>query len=184
MFFRLFCTAFLVGAWTHAHQVGRAELGVVAIPSPRELAIGVVAGSLLVGLRLIYVKFFLGSVYEPKNHAVGHGPMFSWIVIFFLGGVVEEVWRGSSIWALEAVGAGATIAVLGSATAFLFAHLAGIPARIPGEKKEALWEGIVGAALAILFIATGTIVVSYCASIVYFSLISFSIRRHITSQTG
>jgi len=79
---------------------------------------------------------------------------------------------------LQNAGFGTMFSVAAVSAAFLFANLSGMPSRIPGAPIEALWQVLLGAVLAGLFLETKTVVAPYIAGLL-FNTANIYLVRHL-----
>jgi hypothetical protein len=181
IFVKLSVCALLLAVWISFFHFDLVGLGLRIRMLPRAIGIGFLASILLLGGRYAFMRLLVGSGSKSGESYMVRGWMGTWILIFIFSGVVEEIWRGLSINALKLWGGNDVTVVILTSIAFLFAHLSGIPSRVRGTRGEGLWETLVGVGLAILFIASGTVIVPYVASVLYYLVCCAAVRRQFSA---
>jgi len=100
-----------------------------------------------------------------------------WLAIFLVGGFAEEFWRATCISSFRTNDFTAAQANLLTACAFSIAHVSGLPERVAPGVPSLLAEAMIGLLLGGLFIWSGTLTAPYFASVTYFVLNFFFVRR-------
>ena len=108
------------------------------------------------------------------------GPKALWLVIFFLGGFSEELWRGWCIAASYETQRDITHAIIWISISFAAGRLGGLPGRIHGEVVDVACEALTGAFLACLFIFSGSVFSTSVASVIYYTGLLYYLRRSST----
>jgi hypothetical protein len=140
------------------------------------VALGIATGLLLFGLRHLLSSVSPASAASEKNEYFGRGSVLTWLAIFLMGGLVEELWRALCIVALGQNSHDFFLANLLTAVAFSVAHQSGHPSRIPPGLENAGTEVVVGLMLGALFIWSGNLVAPCIANVTYYTA-SFSLVR-------
>ena len=105
------------------------------------------------------------------------GPTAFWLILYFLGGFSEELWRGFCIAATRETQRDIIHAIIWISISFAAAHLGGIPGRIHGEVPDAAFEAITGVFLGCLFIFSGSVISTFVASVFYYTGLFYYLRR-------
>jgi hypothetical protein len=168
--------------WTNVYRIQAVALGLPPNSWWRSCVLGFLSAALLVILRTQFRPSSLRSNSPRELHPMARGPLGAWMLILFAGGFVEEWWRALSLLAVQEAGFSAILGIIPTSAAFTYAHMSGIPARIPGRIEEILWELMVGVALASLFVATHTIVTPYVAGLAFNFANLLLIRRCIAPR--
>lgn len=173
--------AALLAGWMRWTGAPPGELVAPTGPLPARLATVLVAAAVLMLARAAFQRSFPWQAGALLGHPLRRGPASLWISIFLVGGVIEETWRALCLMALVGEGKGDALGVLVTSIAFAFAHLSHLPARLSGNSAEALWESILGAALAELFLLHRTIAAPYAAGLCL-NLFNLWLLRHGKSR--
>lgn len=128
---------------------------------------GFVAAAILILARLAYTMLPNFRKSRLQEHSFASGPLAIWLVTFFIGGAVEEVWRACCILSLRESALPNTISIGGTSVAFAFAHMSGMPGRTVGLREEVLWEFLFGIALGTLFTQLDSLIAPYVASLTF-----------------
>jgi|SRR5580700_105433 hypothetical protein len=145
------------------------------------VALGIAGGVIMLAVRRLFSLLSPSAASSEMNDYFLHGSTILWISVFLSGGFVEEYWRAFCIVALHQNGYNSVMANLLSAFAFLLAHLSGLPSRI--RQGGTLAELIIGLMLGGLFIWSGNLVAPCVASVIYFTVSFFLVRRRFGGLT-
>jgi len=141
------------------------------------LASGIVCGIVIVSLQTFLSSLSVGSLFSKGNEYFLRGSVSVWLIIFLIGGLVEEFWRAICIRGLVRNGHGPFSANLLTAFAFSVAHQSGLPSRIAPGLGVAATEVVIALVFGALFIWSGNIIPPILASVIYYIFIFFSVRR-------
>jgi len=129
------------------------------------------------------------SVLSPIAESVENNEYFLrgspvlWVLVFLTGGIVEEFWRAVCIVSFQGNGYSRSSVLLLTAFAFALAHTCGLPSRISPGIPSVLTEIIVGLMLGGLFMWSGNLVTPCVASIIYFTVSFFLVRKRFGGLT-
>lgn len=138
---------------------------------------GLIVGLVLLSVRRVLALWYPKAVIAAPNEYFWRGPSWLWLAIFVVGAFVEEFWRALCIIEFRHDGYTALSVVLLTAFAFGIAHLSGLPSRVmPGA---GIAEMFVGLALGALFLWSGNFLAPSFASLIYFTIVFLSARRHL-----
>lgn len=142
--------------------------------------------SLLAGLGLGLARYKIGSwlsARRPPQIQPGflRGSAKVWIGLFIFGGFAEELWRAFCIRALQNLNWGTSLAILVTSAAFGIAYMAGLPSRVSEGWANLLLVSAWGAALGLLFVASGSVLIPCIANIIS-NITDMIGRRRITSS--
>lgn len=180
---KIVITGLLLLLWMRYYRFEYIDLGLQKVGLWSALATGMLGALFLVTGRIGFQTIFTRVRSGLSEHPLYRGRVGTWALTFFVGGFVEEVWRALSLSALQNAGFGTMFSVAAVSVAFLFAKLSGTPSRIPGTLTEALWEVLLGAVLAGLFLKTKTVVAPYIAGLL-FNTANIYLVRHLGRSPG
>lgn len=144
---------------------------------PFAFAIGLLAGLLLSVVQLRIGSWFPRTRQLLDDHPMTRGPWQFWAIIILAGALAEELWRTLSLEALKTAGFNVTTAAAITSLAYALAQLGGIPPRLLGIWEDVAAAAAVGLALAILFLAYGSIVANFEANLIFNLLKLYTVRR-------
>lgn len=166
--------------WARSQSITLQDIGWGIDRSLRESLLGVIAAAFLISGRLVFEGLNPRVRQLLSQHPLARGPAGFWVIVALVGGAAEEPWRAFSLLALQRVDLGTSSAILVTSLAFSFAHLAGIPARIPGRPSSwAIWEMALGAFLAWLFLTSNSLTAPLIASVIFHLANLYLIRRRV-----
>lgn len=143
----------------------------------RHFSEGIAVAAILILARLAYIMLPNFRKSRIQEHSFASGPLAIWLVTFFIGGAVEEVWRACCILSLKESEVPSVISVGGTSVAFALAHMSGMPGRTVGLREEVLWEFLFGIALGTLFTQLDNLISPYVASLAFNIFNLWLIRR-------
>ncbi len=198
--------AVLLFVWARLYEFSWSELG-LAVPSSRGYAAAAASSVFLIVGRITFLRV-VPSIRRPSasrfsigpaatrfrglssrekqmlvTHPLSRGPAAVWLLVFIAAGIVEEPWRAFCLLAAQKSGFAIPFAVLASSIAFVYAHLANTPSRIPGRVAEIAWEFILGVVLAALFLTFGTVLIPYFSALAFNIFNLYLIRRRFACPT-
>jgi membrane protease YdiL (CAAX protease family) len=147
------------------------------------VGLGIAGGLVMLAFRHAFsISSPIADLVENHEYFL-RGSTLLWVVIFIIGGVVEEFWRAVWIVSFRENGYRTSSVLLLTALAFALAHLCGLPSRINPGIPSLLAEIMVGLMLGGLFIWSGNMVAPCVASVIYFTLSFFLVRRRFGRPT-
>ena len=171
--------------WAKSQSITQGDVGWGIDRSLRESLLGIIASALLICGRLVFEALYPRVRQLLSQHPLARGPAGFWAVVALVGGAVEEPWRAFSLLALQRVNMGTGSAILVTSIAFFFAHLAGIPSRIPGRPSSwGIWEMALGAFLAWLFLTSNSLIAPFIASVIYHLGNLYLVRRGVGADSN
>jgi hypothetical protein len=104
---------------------------------------------------------------NPPRFSPGYlsGPLLLWFAIFCVASFPEELWRASSLLALQSAGWESASSILITSAFFSLGYMSGLPARQSDGLADLILTSSWGAALGILFLFSGSILAPTIANL-------------------
>jgi hypothetical protein len=152
-------------------------LGFTSISALKSVGTGVALGIALGLCRDFGSRTWKGLDWRTPRNPMRKGSTLLWVLIIFMGGFAEELWRAFTIVELRKSGVIFIIGVVLTALCFALGQLGGKPSRISGIPTEVHFTFFVGFVLGSTFVMSRIVAIGVSANIVYYLFV-----RHLTQK--